>query len=42
VLLDVPQVRLARAGWALACDRVGYPAVNTEAIKAWADDLNES
>jgi hypothetical protein len=42
MLLAMPLLRLTRAGWALACDRVGYAAVNTEAIKAWADDLNES
>lgn len=40
--LDAPLTRLVRDRWALACDRVGYTADNTEAIKAWADDLKES
>lgn len=39
VRLDAPLSRLIRERWALARDRLGYTADNTEAIKAWMDEL---
>jgi 3-hydroxyisobutyrate dehydrogenase len=39
VNLDAPLLRLVNERWALACERIGYDADNSEAIKGWQDDL---
>lgn len=39
VNLDAPLLRLVNERWALACERIGYDADNTEAYKGWQDDL---
>ena len=38
--LDAPLLRLVEERWALAQERLGYDADNSEAIKSWQDDLN--
>ena len=38
--LDAPLLRLVDARWALAEQRLGYDADNSEAIKSWQDDLS--
>lgn len=37
--LDAPLLRLVNERWTLACERIGYDADNTEAIKGWQDEL---